>query len=42
MTGASPGPLLIWLGAGFSPVVMGLIGALAGIFVYGLVAYKLT
>jgi uncharacterized membrane protein YedE/YeeE len=41
MTGACPGPLFIWLGAGFSPVVMGLIGALAGTFVYGLVADKL-
>lgn len=36
LAGACPGPIFILLGAGFLPVVLVLIGALLGTFLYGL------
>jgi uncharacterized membrane protein YedE/YeeE len=36
LVGACPGPIFILLGAGFIPVVLVLIGALLGTFIYGL------
>ncbi len=37
LVGACPGPIFILLGAGFLPVVLVLVGALLGTFLYGLV-----
>ncbi len=37
LVGACPGPIFILLGAGFLPVILILIGALLGTFLYGLV-----
>ena len=37
LVGACPGPIFILLGAGFLPVILILIGALLGTFIYGLV-----
>lgn len=36
LVGACPGPIFILLGAGFLPVVLVLVGALLGTFIYGL------
>jgi uncharacterized membrane protein YedE/YeeE len=36
LVGACPGPIFILIGAGFYPVLLILIGALLGTFVYGL------
>lgn len=36
LVGACPGPIFILLGAGFLPVILILIGALLGTFLYGL------
>ena len=41
LAGTCPGPIFILLGAGFWPVIIVLIGALAGTFVYGLLKEKL-
>ena len=35
LVGACPGPIFILIGAGFLPVILVLIGALLGTFVYG-------
>ena len=37
LVGACPGPIFILLGAGFFPVILVLIGALLGTFIYGLI-----
>ena len=37
LVGACPGPIFILLGAGFLPVIIILVGALLGTFLYGLV-----
>jgi uncharacterized membrane protein YedE/YeeE len=37
LVGACPGPIFILLGAGFFPLVLVLLGALLGTFIYGLV-----
>ena len=36
ITGACPGPLYITLGAGYWPIVIAIIGALIGTFLYGI------
>ena len=36
ITGACPGPLFITLGAGYWPIVIAIIGALTGTFLYGI------
>jgi uncharacterized protein len=41
LVGACPGPIFILLGAGFSSVIIVLIGALIGTYVYGLFKNKL-
>ena len=41
LVGCCPGPIFILLGAGFFPVVLVLLGALLGTFVYGLTKDKL-
>jgi uncharacterized protein len=41
LVGACPGPIFILLGAGFLPVVLVLIGAVLGTFLYGLIKSKL-
>ena len=41
LVGCCPGPIFILLGAGFLPVVLVLLGALLGTFVYGLTKDKL-
>lgn len=41
MTGACPGPLFAQIGSGFSVVIVTLISAIAGTWVYGLVKNKL-
>lgn len=41
MTGACPGPLFAQIGSGFSVVVVTLLSAIAGTWVYGLVKNKL-
>ena len=41
LVGACPGPIFILIGAGFFPVILILIGALLGTFVYGLLKDKL-
>lgn len=37
LVGACPGPIFILIGAGFWPVILILIGALLGTFLYGLI-----
>jgi uncharacterized membrane protein YedE/YeeE len=37
LVGSCPGPIFILLGAGFWPIILVLIGALLGTFLYGLV-----
>lgn len=41
ITGACPGPLFITLGAGYLPIVIAIVGALLGTFLYGLVMRNL-
>jgi uncharacterized membrane protein YedE/YeeE len=41
VTGACPGPLFALLGAGYLPIIVVVISAIAGTFVYGLVKEKL-
>lgn len=41
LVGACPGPIFILIGAGFLPVILILIGALLGTFVYGVIKDKL-
>ncbi|MGK4568928.1 DUF6691 family protein [Flavobacterium sp. 3HN19-14] len=41
LVGACPGPIFILIGAGFFPVILILIGALIGTFIYGLLKDKL-
>ena len=41
LAGTCPGPIFILLGAGFWPVIVVLIGALAGTFAYGILKDKL-
>lgn len=41
LVGTCPGPIFILLGAGFFPIIIVLVGALLGTFVYGLVKDKL-
>ena len=41
LVGACPGPIFILIGAGFWPVILVLIGALLGTFVYGVFKEKL-
>ena len=37
ITGACPGPLFITLGAGYLPVIVAILGALMGTFLYGII-----
>lgn len=41
LAGACPGPIYILVGAGYWPIVIVLIGAMLGAFVYGVVRSKL-
>ena len=41
LTGACPGPVFILLGQGYTVMIIVIIGALAGTFVYGLVRKRL-
>lgn len=41
LVGACPGPIFIMIGAGFYPVIIILVGALLGTFIYGLLRDKL-
>ena len=41
LVGACPGPIFIMIGAGFFPVIIILVGALLGTFIYGLLKDKL-
>ena len=41
MTGACPGPLFAQIGAGFPVVIIGLLSAIAGTWVYGSIQHKL-
>jgi uncharacterized protein len=41
LTGACPGPLFAQIGAGFSVVIVGLLSAIAGTWVYGVLQDKL-
>jgi uncharacterized membrane protein YedE/YeeE len=41
LTGACPGPLFAQIGSGFSVVIAGLLSAIAGTWVYGLLQHKL-
>jgi uncharacterized membrane protein YedE/YeeE len=41
LVGSCPGPIFILLGAGFLPIVLVLVGALFGTFLYGLIKNKL-
>ena len=41
LVGACPGPIFIMIGGGFFPVIIILVGALLGTFVYGLLKDKL-
>jgi uncharacterized membrane protein YedE/YeeE len=41
LVGSCPGPIFILIGAGFMPVVIVLIGALIGTFIYGALKSKL-
>jgi hypothetical protein len=37
LVGSCPGPIFILIGAGFLPVILVLVGALLGTFIYGLI-----
>ena len=41
LAGACPGPIFVLIGAGFFPVVIVFISAVAGTFVYGIIKNKL-
>lgn len=41
LVGSCPGPIFILIGAGFLPVILVLVGALLGTFIYGLIKDKL-
>ena len=41
LSGACPGPLYVLIGQGFLPILIVLLGAVLGAFVYGLVSEKL-
>jgi len=41
LVGACPGPIFILIGAGFLPVILVLLGALIGTFLYGIIREKL-
>jgi uncharacterized membrane protein YedE/YeeE len=41
LTGACPGPLFAQIGAGFSVVIVGLLSAIAGTWIYGVLQNKL-
>lgn len=41
LTGACPGPLFAQIGAGFSVVIVGLLSAIAGTWVYGALQHRL-
>lgn len=41
LVGTCPGPVFVLIGAGFYPVIIILIGALAGTFLYGMIKHKL-
>lgn len=41
ISGACPGPMFSLLGAGFFPIVVVIISATLGTFIYGLIQYKL-
>ena len=41
LTGACPGPLFALIGAGFDVVIITLVSAIAGTYVYGLLREKL-
>lgn len=41
LVGSCPGPIFILLGAGFLPVILVLLGALVGTFIYGILKDKL-
>ncbi|MNF45250.1 hypothetical protein D3C85_165580 [compost metagenome] len=41
LVGSCPGPIFILIGAGFFPVILVLLGALTGTFIYGLLKDKL-
>lgn len=41
LTGACPGPLFVNLGHGYWPILVAILGAVAGTFAYGLVREKL-
>ena len=41
LVGACPGPMFVLVGAGFIPVLIVIVGALAGTFTYGLLRNKL-
>jgi uncharacterized membrane protein YedE/YeeE len=41
LVGSCPGPIFILLGAGFMPIVLVLLGALIGTFLYGVLKDKL-
>ena len=42
LTGACPGPLFAQIGAGFTVVIVGLLSAIAGTWVYGVLQHKLV
>lgn len=41
LVGSCPGPIFILIGAGFFPVILVLLGALTGTFIYGILKDKL-
>ena len=41
MTGACPGPLFVLIGFGAWPIIISIIGALVGTFIYGMIKNKL-
>jgi uncharacterized protein len=41
LTGACPGPLFAQIGAGFSVVIIGLLSAISGTWIYGVLQHKL-
>ncbi len=41
LSGACPGPMFVLLGFGYAPILIVIIGALLGTFLYGLVRQKL-
>ena len=41
LAGACPGPIYILVGAGYWPIILVLMGAVLGAFVYGIVRSKL-